>query len=450
MTKTMRRLSGWGNYPVSSSMLERPERIHQLQLLEEKVIPRGLGRSYGDAALNEGNGVILMERLNRFIAFDEVSGIVHAEAGVLLSDIIQTFLPRKWFLPVTPGTKAVTLGGCFACDVHGKNHHRDGAFSQYVTEIELLLADGSKRICSPSQNGELFWAAAGGMGLTGIITEIKLQLIPVETAYMQVRHEAAANLAQLLQILQDSAKDDKYSVAWLDGNASAKNMGRGIVMTGHHASVKDLPAMIKNPLQLPQKKMFRIPFQMPSWCLNNWNVRLFNSLYFSTQSRKRTPFTVDCDAYFYPLDAVGNWNALYGAKGFIQYQFVVPENNSERAISEVFERMLKERRFAYLAVLKRFGKEGPGLLSFPFEGYTLALDFPLAQTGLLKFLDELDELVLKSSGRVYLAKDARMQPETFKIMYPRFPLWHAIKAKTDPASRFCSDLSRRLRMEALT
>lgn len=445
----MQTLSGWGNYPLSASYLERPERCHQLVLPDAKSIPRGLGRSYGDAALNDGNYVILMERLNRLISFDENTGVVQAEAGVLLSEIIETFLPRKWFLPVVPGTKAVTLGGCFACDIHGKNHHRDGTFSQHVKEIELLLADGSKRVCSPFRNAELFWATAGGMGLTGIITELKLQLIPVETAYMNVQHHSADHLDGILQILNDSAREDKYSVAWLDCCTNAAGMGKGIVMTGHHAGLNELPPNITNPLSINPKKTFQMPSKVPSWTLNHWNMRAFNWLYYSLQSRKSSPFYVDCDSYFFPLDVISNWNCLYGKRGFVQYQFVVPDNRSESAIASIFKQMTKDNHHAYLAVLKRFGKEGQGLLSFPCEGYTLALDFPVNGKGLFDFLDRLDEIILNHEGRVYLAKDARMKPEIFKKMYPRFALWHSIKSTVDPGGNFSSDLSRRLKMESL-
>ena len=439
-------LSGWGNYPLSRGDIIRPERFNQLNQLEGCSIPRGLGRSYGDASLNGGRRVVLMERLNRMLAFDEKTGILQAEAGVTFEEILDVFVPRGWFLPVTPGTKYVTLGGSIACDVHGKNHHNDGSLGDHVKELKLVVADGTTIPCSPQQNLELFWATVGGMGLTGIISEATLQLMPIETSYMAVRHYPTKDLTETFEVLGNSKKDDKYAVAWIDCLATGISMGRSIVMNGHHADPTELSTKHQDGLFLPKKSQHSIPFNFPSWVLNPLLVKAFNAFYYKWQSSKKEPFLIDYDRYFYPLDSIAHWNRLYGRRGFVQYQFVLPTKAAPEGLRMILEELVKSRRGSFLAVLKRFGAEGKGLLSFPSEGYTLALDLPLT-CGLLPFLDQLDELVLKYGGRIYLAKDARMKPETFRMTYPRYTAWKKIKGEVDPEGRFNSDLSRRLRME---
>lgn len=450
MKQSKKSISGWNKYPITSSYLMRPERYRELRNCEvSPLIARGLGRSYGDASLNTNHPVMLMERLNRFLSFDEEKGILRAEAGVSLEEILQVFVPRGWFLPVTPGTKFATLGGCVATDVHGKNHHVDGAFAKYVKSLEIILADGSVRKCSPKQDPDLFWATVGGMGLTGIISEVSLQLLPIESAYMIVKHHAAENFEQVWAILSNNEIDDKYSVAWIDCLSTGKDFGRSIVMNGHHAVLTELPLKIKDPLYIKPRKNFSLPFNCPSWLLNPWTIQAFNTLYFRTQAAKKDPFVVDYDSYFYPLDSIANWNRLYGKKGFLQYQFVVPTNTAREALKTILEELTKSQRVSFLAVLKRFGRENEGFLSFPREGYTLALDIPIKDDSLFSFLDHLDRLVLQYGGRIYLAKDARMKPDTFRAMYPRLGQWQRIKTTVDPQHRFSSDLSRRLEMEKI-
>jgi decaprenylphospho-beta-D-ribofuranose 2-oxidase len=447
MSSYKKNISGWGNYPISSAYLTRPERYQQLKVAEGKTIARGLGRSYGDAALNTDQHVILMERLNRFLSFDENRGLLQAEAGATLEEILQVFIPRGWFLPVTPGTKFVTLGGCVAADIHGKNHHVDGTFGNHVREMELILADGSHRRCSPIHDAGLFWGTVGGMGLTGIISEVTLQLIPIESAYMAVTHRMAHDLEDALDLLGDKMLDDKYSVAWIDCLATGKDFGRSIIMTAHHALLDEISPKIRNPLQIKAPKTLSLPFFAPSWVLNSWSLRAFNSCYYKLQGRKIVPFVTDYESYFYPLDKVVGWNRMYGKRGFVQYQFVVPLNNAHRALHLILEKLVSSQRTSFLAVLKRFGEEGPGFLSFPREGYTLALDIPV-DPELFPFLDQMDEIVLNHEGRIYLAKDARMKPERFRAMYSRFPQWQQIKDSVDPDNHFSSDLSRRLQMES--
>ncbi|MDR3390299.1 MAG: FAD-binding oxidoreductase [Sulfuriferula sp.] len=438
-----RPLSGWGRYPVEVCEQVRPERYRDLRPAAEQQIARGQGRSYGDAAL--GKRVILTERVNRLLAFDATSGVLRAEAGATLAEILDVIVPQGWFLPVTPGTRFASLGGCVAADVHGKNHHHDGAFSRHVLAIELILADGSRITCSATQNAALYWAAVGGMGLTGIIGEVSLQLIPVSSPYVQVRHHAAANLAETFALFNDAALDDKYSVAWIDCLASGDSLGRSVLMCGHHAPHDDLPAALRQPTK--PGKARAIPFDLPALALNPFSVKLFNALYYRQQSGKTEPFFTHYSEYFYPLDSVAHWNRLYGKRGFVQYQCVIPDSGAFAAVTALLQALSQSRRPSFLAVLKRLGPQSPGLLSFPMAGYTLALDIPLRDDGVFALLKKLDEIVLHYGGRVYLAKDAVLTPQEFRVMYPRYAEWRAIKQDVDPALKFQSSLSRRLELD---
>ena len=435
-------ISGWGRYPLQTCELERPERYADLRPTTDTVIARGQGRSYGDASLNENGRVLLTERIDRMLELDVKLGILRAEAGVTLADILPVIVKQGWFLPVTPGTKFVSLGGCIASDVHGKNHHHDGGFGEHVLGIELILADGSQKTCSATENADLFWATVGGMGLTGIIGEVTLKLIPIQTAKMVVSHHAANNLEHLFQLLQDPALDDRYSVAWIDCLASGENLGRGIAMFGHHASSAEFSA--NNPLSTKARRTKSLPFDFPSWALNPLSINAFNKLYYYRESRKQAPFLADYDSYFYPLDAIGQWNRMYGKRGFVQYQCVIPEATALAGMTALLKELSGSRRASFLAVLKRFGAEGKGLLSFPMPGFTLALDLPLHDKSLFSLLDKLDAIVLQHGGRIYLAKDARISAESFTRMYPRHAEWLKVKQRIDPANRFSSSLSRRL------
>jgi decaprenylphospho-beta-D-ribofuranose 2-oxidase len=435
-------LSGWGRYPVESCELERPERYADLRPTTDTLIARGQGRSYGDASLNENGRVILTERINRMLELDAKLGILRAEAGVTLSEILPVIVKQGWFLPVTPGTKFVSLGGCVAADVHGKNHHHEGGFAEYVIGIELILADGTRKTCSVTENEDIFWATVGGMGLTGIIGEVTLQLIPIQTSQVMVSHHAAHNIGHLFQLLQDPALDDRYSVAWIDCLATGDQLGRGIAMFGHHASAAEYKS--DNPLASKPKRIRSLPFDFPALALNPLTIGAFNKLYYYRESRKLTPFLADYDSYFYPLDAIGKWNRMYGKRGFVQYQCVIPEQTALEGISALLKELSGSRRASFLAVLKRLGAQGKGLLSFPLAGYTLALDLPIRDKGLFSLLDKLDKIVLQHGGRIYLAKDARMSAESFQAMYPRHEEWLRIKTEIDPQHRFSSSLSRRL------
>ncbi|MBI5659832.1 MAG: FAD-binding oxidoreductase [Nitrosomonadales bacterium] len=437
-------LSGWGRYPVQSCEMERPERYADLRPVADGLIVRGQGRSYGDAALNDNGRVLLTERVNRLLDLNAEQGILRAEAGVTLAEILAVIVPKGWFLPVTPGTKLVSLGGCVAADVHGKNHHRDGSFGDHVLGMEMILADGSHVSCSPSEKPELFWATVGGMGLTGIIGEVTLKLTPVQSGYVMVRNHVADNLEQLFQLLENPATDDRYTVAWLDSLATGPHLGRGIAMCGHHAAKEELPAGREYS---PRSERSRsIPFDFPSFMLNPLSIGAFNALYYAREGGKQGPFLSGYAPYFYPLDAIGNWNRLYGKRGFVQYQCVIPGATAFDGIRTLLQKLSGSRRPSFLAVLKRLGAQGKGLLSFPMAGYTLALDLPIRDEGLFGLLDDLDKIVLQHGGRIYLAKDARLSAESFRAMYPRYGEWIGIKNRVDPDNLFGSSLSRRLKI----
>jgi FAD/FMN-containing dehydrogenase len=440
-------LSGWGRFPVEPCNVYRPESQRQLAAIMESgaqpsLISYGLGRSYGDASLNRQSGVICHARLNRFLAFDAQGGVLECEAGASLAEILQYFLPRGFFLPVTPGTKFVTVGGAIAADVHGKNHHQDGTFGNFVLDFKLLTPSGEKLSCSPNNNSEIFWATLGGMGLTGVILSARIKLRPVESAWVLVDYQKATHLEDALGRMTESDVRYQYSVAWIDCLATGKHMGRAVLMRGNHAPANELPARIRNPLTEPSHRRWTLPFDFPSLTLNSLTVRAFNSFYYSMH-RNAARQLVDLEKFFYPLDAIHHWNRLYGRKGFVQYQVALPLEGGLEGLKEVLKRLARSRRASFLAVLKRFGKSNAGLLSFPIQGYTLALDLPVAN-GLIPLLHELDRTVLNYGGRIYLAKDAVMKSQTFAAMYPKLEQFRAIKTRLDPRDRLSSSQARRL------
>jgi decaprenylphospho-beta-D-ribofuranose 2-oxidase len=442
---TTAELSGWNRYPRLSARVARPENFSALGLApHERLLARGLGRSYGDAALTRDGLIVLTSRLNRFLDFDSRTGLLRAEAGATLAEVLETFVPRGWFPVVTPGTKFVTLGGCVAADVHGKNHHREGSFGSHVAGLELLLADGSKVPCSPEVNPELFRATVGGMGLTGLITEVAFRLKPIETPYMMVRQRPARDLAESLALYEDPALDDEYTVSWVDCAARGARLGRSVLVRGQHARPEELPQGRRAVRTFRTRPSIALPFDFPASALNRFTASLFNRVYYRRQARRRGPFFAGLNQFFYPLDSIGDWNRAYGRQGFLQYQCLLPREGAARGLRKIFGALAASRLPCTLGVLKRFGPAGAGLLSFPAEGYTLSLDFPLRRSELFALLEEFDEAVLEQGGRVYLAKDARLTPEVFRRMYPRHAEWGETKARFDPESRFRSELSRRL------
>ncbi|MDI3257117.1 MAG: FAD-binding oxidoreductase [Kyrpidia sp.] len=444
-------LSGWGRYPVQRCRVYRPESLKALKEVlasktESSYLARGLGRAYGDAALNEGGGVILQTRRNRFLGFDEAAGVVRCEAGVSLAEILDVFVPRGYFLPVTPGTKFVTVGGAIASDVHGKNHHKDGTISNFVADLDLLTADGNRMTCSPDENADLFWATVGGMGLTGVILGASLRLIPISSSYIRVDYHKARHIDEAFEMFEATDEQYQYSVAWIDCLAGGRSLGRSVLMRGNHVPAEELPEALRGrPLHTGKKRMLTVPFDFPSVTLNYTSIRAFNALYYRV-SKGSPGVLVHYDPFFYPLDAVLHWNRLYGKRGFLQYQVVFPFETSREGLIALLERLARDRRSSFLAVLKRFGAEGPGLLSFPRPGYTLALDIPARDRGLFAFLRDMDEWVLKMGGRVYLTKDAELAPELFAAMYPRLERFREIKGRIDPENRFSSSMARRLRL----
>lgn len=444
-------LSGSGRLAFVESQVRHPETVSALKDIvldsgAHPILARGAGRSYGDAALNADGETVMTERLNRILAFDEATGLLRCQAGVLLQDILRVFVPRGWFLPVTPGTKFVTVGGAIAFDVHGKNHHRDGALSHFVRSFDLLTASGEEHTCSRTENQELFFATVSGMGLTGVITQVELQLKPIDSALIDLYSVKARNLDEAFELFDEHEPNYQYSVAWIDCLASGAALGRSILMFGDHAQTAGLtPARQERPLYLKPKRRFSIPFELPSGLLNPLTIRAFNTLYYARQRAKEVRTVVDYEQFFYPLDFLHRWNRMYGKKGFVQYQCVFPSEQSRAGLVEILKRCSAKRRASFLAVLKCLGSEDEGYLSFTMKGYTLSLDIPFRK-GLPAFLAELDEVLLRHGGRVYLAKDAFLKPESFRAMYPNFDQWRQVKSKIDPHYVFSSALSRRLQI----
>lgn len=443
----VRPLSGWGRFPVEECRVFRPERIAGIAEIlksggEASYIARGVGRSYGDASLNGGAGVISFERLNRFLAFDPETGVLEAEAGATLAEILESFLPRGFFLPVTPGTKFVTLGGAIAHDVHGKNHHRVGSISNFVESLRLQTARGETLDCSPEENADAFSATVGGAGLTGFIRSARLRLQPVETAHVVVDFEKTRDLDGAIAAMNESDHLYEFSVAWIDCLARGKSLGRSVLMRANPAKRTDLPGRSGDPLAIRRHGPRLIPFDFPGGLLNPWTVGAFNALFYAAH-RTVPGRLADIDSFFYPLDSILHWNRMYGRRGFVQYQVAFPPDSGPKGLARLLERVSASGRASFLGVLKRFGAAGRGLLSFPFPGYTLALDIPVSGR-LVDFLHELDALVLDHGGRLYLAKDAVTTAPTFAAMYPRLPEFQAVKARLDPDNRLSSSQARRL------
>lgn len=436
-------LSNWGRFPfVEAEIVELydEKRAAEVAVTSPSLIARGLGRCYGDSSL--GEKVVSTLKYNRFISFDPTTGVLKCEAGVSFADILEVFVPKGWFLPVTPGTKFITVGGAIASDVHGKNHHKEGTFGNWVTSMNILLSSGEVVTCSREVMSDLFYSTIGGMGLTGVILEAEFALKKIETSFISQKIKPAENLEKVMELF-DQSKNFTYSVAWIDCLARGSNLGKSILYLGEHATKEEIAgtAFAENPLFYHNKGLLGVPFDFPPGSLNSLTVRMFNGLYY-TMNKMKGDGAVHLDPFFYPLDAIGNWNRIYGKKGFLQYQFVLPLEKSREGMTEVLQAIAKEGRGSFLAVLKLFGKQD-SLISFPMEGYTLALDFPI-MPGLMKFLNKLDEIVLKYDGRFYFTKDSRLKPENFKPGYPRLEEFLEIKRKYDPRNVFASTQSKRL------
>ncbi len=443
-TSAVTRLSGWGaNLRVDCFLREPETQAEVAEWLDRSgSIARGLGRSYGDAALNEGGQVLGMTRLARCLAFDEQTGTLVCEAGVSIEQIIRAFAPRGWFPMITPGTKLVTVGGCIANDVHGKAHHAQGAFIGCVDAMTVLLANGEVVNASRTENPDLFFASFGGIGLLGNILTATIRLRRIETTYFRQKSLRARDLSELLATLEEQDRSFPYSVATLDVFATARHVGRGVVTVGDHARREDLPSRLRRtPLRVLPASRLSVPFELPEATLNALSMRIVNAVILQIQARARR--VGHFETFFYPLDRLLNWNRGYGRRGFTQYQFVIPFADGERNLRQILGVILSSGALPFLNVLKRMGKESGGVLSFPREGYTLAIDFPV-RNNTVTLLHRLDQMVLEAGGRVYLGKDSYLEPVTFRAMYPQIEAWLAIKAKYDPHGIFTSNMGRRL------
>ncbi|MBU3077174.1 FAD-binding oxidoreductase [Sphingomonas quercus] len=435
-------LSGWGRWPIARCAVTEPgtSAAAGAALADfTSIIPRGNGRSYGDASLNP-DGVLLTSRLGHMLTLDEAAGVLECEGGTLLSDIIEALLPRGWFAPVTPGTRFVTVGGMIAADVHGKNHHGAGGFGGHLLWLDLALPDGRVLRCSPAEHEELFAATCGGMGLTGLILRAAFRLLRVETARIRQRTVRAPDLDAAFAIFE-SAQDWTYSVAWIDGLQTDARLGRSLLFLGEHARAEELPlAERSRPFARAARAPKRVPIDFPAIALSRLPVRAFNTLYY--QRQRPGDALVDLYPYFYPLDALLEWNRIYGRRGFVQYQCVLPLAESRAGMRRLLEAIARGGNASFLAVLKRMGAESFGHLSFPMEGYTLAMDFPTS-TGNLALLDRLDAITAEHGGRIYLAKDARAAPATMRG-YPRLERFRAVRRDYGLVGRLESLQSQRL------
>ena len=408
---------------------------------EQSVLPFGNGRSYGDSCLNTAGTLLDARGLDRFIELDTQAGLLTAETGLTFQQILQHIVPKGWFLPVTPGTQFLTLGGAIANDVHGKNHHVAGTFGRHVKHLELLRSDGSRLTCSETQNSELFAATIGGLGLTGLILSAKIQLIRIDSAFMDVETIPFRGLEAFRTISAESAGFD-YTVAWLDCVSGGDNYARGLFYRARHSAAKAGDELGRE--RSARKSKLAIPFNFPSLALNGLSIKLFNELYYRSNSKKAEQGGLSRDhyqPYFYPLDSIGNWNRIYGSKGFYQCQFVVPSESESLAV--ILQTIVNSGMGSFLAVLKEFSDlSSPGLLSFPRPGMCLALDFSNRGLKSRTLIENIEKLVVGAGGAVYPAKDRLMSAAAFRTFFPaheQFARW------IDPA--FSSDFWRRVSME---
>ena len=439
------KLSGWGRYPAAECIVTAPRSDAEVAraIATTTCIARGNGRSYGDSALNEDN-TISTRHLNRMISFDEETGVLVTEAGVLLGDVIDAYLPRGWFPAVTPGTKFVTLGGMAAADVHGKNHHIDGGFGNFIDWVDVMGADGSVTRASRTTNTDLFDWTIGGMGLTGVILRLGLRLKRVETGWIQQRTIAAPNLDAAMAGFE-THHDAPYSVAWIDCLSTGASLGRSLIMLGDHAPLEGLPNKYRQiPFGPPPAKKKTVPFNAPSFALNRYTVKAFNAAYYHMGARKTGTDYVPWDTYFYPLDSILGWNKIYGRRGFVQFQCVLPDESARAGLEALLTRVSEAGQGSFLAVLKKLGTD-THRFSFPMAGYTLALDFPVSDK-VLSLMTELDAVTLDHGGRFYLAKDARMTDTTLRASDDRAEGFANMRAKSGAGHAFASRQSERLKL----
>lgn len=428
-------LMSWGMYPrIESNVFkfDGEESLKHVINEHSELIPYGNGRSYGDSALSRN--IVDLRPKNHFIDFDEDNGLLHVQAGVMLAEILEAFVLRGWFLKVTPGTKLITVGGAIASDIHGKNHHVAGCFCECVEDFKIMLADGTIASCSKKTAPELWKATCGGMGLTGVILAARIYLKKINSHYINQTTIKTRNLKETFAAFEEY-RDKPYSVAWIDCLARGDDIGKCLLMVGDFRDDGQLDYRLK-----PQKT---IPFNFPSFALNNWSVRAFNKLYYGRVKERLTRQKVDIDTFFYPLDAIGHWNRIYGKPGFTQYQFILPKETSYKGLEEILGAIADSGKGSFLAVLKLYGEANGNWLSFPMEGYSLALDFKI-EKGLFELLDSLDKIVIKHLGRIYLTKDVRVSRETFEKGYPEIETFRKYRKDQNMDTKFQSLQSKRV------
>ena len=443
-------LTGWGRTAPSAADVVTPRHPSGVETVVAEagrrgVIARGLGRSYGDAAQNAGGTVLDVTGLADMRAVDRDATTITVDGGVSLDALMRLLVPQGYFVPVSPGTRFVTVGGALAADIHGKNHHFEGSFANHVRSF-TLRAPKETVVATPDDEPEVFWGTAGALGLTGIITEVTMRLLPIETSFVLVDTERVNHLDALMERIEEGDDRYRYSVAWIDCLASGRSLGRSVLTRGDHAPLDALPAKLRSqPLRFAPPTGLSAPPWVPEGIMNRFTVRAFNELWFRRAPRQRRERLESITTFFHPLDGVQHWNRLYGKRGFVQYQFVVPPE-ATATVRQSVQLLSQAQCASFLAVLKRFGPGNPGPLSFPIPGWTLALDIPAAVRGLGSLLDELDRLVVSAGGRVYLAKDSRVAPELIPRMYPNLDRLGALRARLDPTGVIQSDLARRLQL----
>lgn len=427
-------LSGWGKNKLYSSDIYSLDSYEDLSSLKsyKEIIPRGLGRSYGDSSI--GKKVLETRSLERIIDFDEKFGLIECESGISFSNLLETVIPKGWFLPVVAGTKNITLGGAIASDIHGKNHHKDGTLSNWIESLEILTGDGKVVTASTKLHSDLFFATCGGMGLTGIILKAKLKLKKISSTDINVKKFKIESLEELLDKFEEY-NDSDYSVSWIDLSGSTKESIRSVLSLGSHTT--------DGELKISKGREISVPRIVPPGLVNNLSIKLFNRLYYSTSIEKRAAKLTSYNNFFFPLDYVSNWNNLYGNKGFLQYQFVLPKDCGVKELKEIIEIISSSNIYPSLTVLKKFGKENSNYLSFPKEGLTLALDFRM-KSSIFKLLAKLDASVLNLGGRHYLTKDSHMNEKTFKITYDNWEQFQNVRKKYQSQDIFKSYQSVRL------
>ena len=448
-----RQMEGWGRFPVVSADVSRPETQSEVvRAVKEAnghgLLAYGLGRSYGDTALLPDGRMVVTSRLDRMLAFDPATGWLHVEAGVSIEELLRVFVPRGFFPPVTPGTKFVTLGGALACDVHGKNHHQDGSISNHVRSFDLLVASGEVVRVTRATHPELFQATVGGLGLTGIVLAMEIKLTPIASPMIEMESVRVENLDHFFAVSSESGAFT-HTVSWIDCVTGGKAMGRGIFMRGRHAGAETHTTTgLMGKVKDAAHPLLDVPVDGPGWLLNQATIRAFNEVYFRRHPRGLKASLVHYEPFFYPLDAVRHWNRIYGKRGFLQYQMVVPKDPEHRAMRAILEAITRSGMGSFLAVIKEFGPIDNGWLSVPRPGVTLALDFPNYGTPLMDLLERLDAITLDAGGRVYLGKDARLSRASFQRMYPDWAAWTATRDAADPKGLFRSAMGERLGLVA--